>query len=160
MHCCSHVFAYGEKHFKPVSHVFYLFTAVREHQDDLHGDFHLQRVLQTCMSLPLLQKDNYRQADSMDLFKWEKTLSLILGIWTEGDTPAGRRFPPKRIFFFWWKPEGEGGVSQHYFPPFPNLLGEIHMGHPLVTAIITEGTAMVPAKAVSRMRTRDLLEQI
>lgn len=52
------------------------------------------------MSLPLLQKDNYRQADSMDLFKWEKTLSLILGIWTEGDTPAGRRFPPKRIFFF------------------------------------------------------------
>lgn len=97
------------------------------------------------MSLPLLQKDNYCKADSMDLFKWEKILSLILGIWTEGDTPAGRRFPPKRMF--WWKPEGEGGVSQHDFPPLPNLLGEIRMGPSLVTAIITEGTAMGPAKA-------------
>lgn len=110
------------------------------------------------MSLPLLQKDNYRKADSMDLFKWEKILSLILGIWTEGDTPAGRRFPPKRNF--WWKPEGEEGVSQHYFPPFPNLLSVIHMGRSLVTAIITEGTVIVPAKAVSRIWTRDLLEQI
>jgi len=34
------------------------------------------------------------------------------------------------------------------------------MGHPLVTAIIAEGTVMVPAKAVSRIWTRDLLEQI
>lgn len=110
------------------------------------------------MSLPLLQKDNYCKADSMDLFKWEKILSLILGIWTEGDTPAGRRFPPKRNF--WWKPEGEEGVSQHYFPPFPNLLSVIHMGRSLVTAIITEGTVIVPAKAVSRIWTRDLLEQI
>lgn len=39
---------------------------------------------------------------------------------------------------------------------FLNLLGGIHMGHSLVTAMITEGAVMVPAKAAST--TRDLLE--